>query len=84
MFIYALKVVSIACCVFLSHCRETPLEPVNLKDQVCSSWRGRVDPSSHYDYLVFYMRDNYGRTLVIYDVRTANNYYSVNFYTNVK
>ncbi|KAL0017342.1 hypothetical protein SO802_004411 [Lithocarpus litseifolius] len=30
-------VVSIACCVFLSHCREKPLGQRNLKDQVCSS-----------------------------------------------
>lgn len=67
-----LKVVSIACCVFLSHCRETvPLEPRNLKDKVCSSWLGPVESASYY-YPLIYMWDNYGRAFVIYGkVRTA-------------
>ncbi|XP_075651836.1 uncharacterized protein LOC142622276 [Castanea sativa] len=46
-------VVSIACCVFLSHCRERPLEQRNLKDKVCSS--------------LFCMRDeNCGTIYVLY------------------
>lgn len=35
---HALKAVSIVCCVFLSHCKERPLEQRYLKDKVCSSW----------------------------------------------
>ncbi|XP_050267239.1 uncharacterized protein LOC126711738 [Quercus robur] len=48
-------VVSIACCVFLSHCRERPLEPRNLKDKVCSSWLAPVKFEGYY-YTLFCMR----------------------------
>ncbi|KAL4649731.1 hypothetical protein ACB092_01G035800 [Castanea dentata] len=59
-------VVSIACCVFLSHCRERPLEQRNLKDKVCSSWLAPVESEGYY-YPLFCMRDeNCGTIYVLY------------------
>ena len=48
-----MKAVSIACCVFLSHCRERPLEQGYLKDKVCSSWLAPVESASEYYYQLF-------------------------------
>ncbi|KAG7941536.1 hypothetical protein I3843_16G050000 [Carya illinoinensis] len=63
-------VVSIACCFFLSECRdERPLEPRNLKDQVCSYWlitTPRVESLSYYYSPLFAILDNYGTIYVIY------------------
>ncbi|KAF3948021.1 hypothetical protein CMV_025929 [Castanea mollissima] len=58
--------VSIACCVFLSHCRERPLEQGYLKDKVCSSWLAPVESASEYYYQLFCMLDNYGRIHYFY------------------
>ena len=41
---------SIACCTFLSHCRERPLEQSYLIDKVCSSWLAPFESASYYYY----------------------------------
>ncbi|KAB1220379.1 hypothetical protein CJ030_MR3G009839 [Morella rubra] len=60
--------ISIACCVFLSHCGERLLEQRNLKDQVCSSWLAWVESGteSNLYFPLFYVWDNYGRMYIIY------------------
>lgn len=65
---HSLKFISIACCVFLSHCGERLLEQRNLKDQVCSSWLGWVEfgTESNLYFPLLYVWDNYGRMYVIY------------------
>ena len=41
---------SIACCTFLSHCRERPLERSYLIDKVCSSWLAPFESASYSYY----------------------------------